>query len=181
MERSLLEEEKLAESVQRRGKRSRPGQTEIMSSITRNLPEPELPPTPAQLGLEPRSQPPAGVLSSSPKTTAQGRKTILKSSPLKRKSISKSDAARSEAQQSEAPYQPSAEIPLVTPKTIADDQEDIEEDDDPEILERRKRLDQLGKQLTTLWSDVGFLHSQIRRYQERPDQNINPSNLTRLV
>lgn len=180
VERSLIEEEKLVESVHRRGKRSRLGQTELMSSMTRNLPEPELPPTPAQLGLEPRPQSPVGVLSSSPRTKGQARKVIFRSSPLKPKSMPEEIAASSKAREPETSDQYRAGIPQEALKDNAKDQEDIL-DNDPEVLERRQRLDQLAKQLQMLQSDVGFLHLQIRRYQEKPAQGITQSNLTRLV
>ena len=114
--------------------------------------EPELPPTPIQLGLEQAPTPPQGLLFSSPSRRLRKKKpSSVSSSPLK-------------------PKDSQPDLGLVTSQTqaadlstdVEDPPGDIERRKDPEILDRQATIDQLTLQLKGLQDDV----TQLERWLE---------------
>jgi hypothetical protein len=110
--------------------------------------EPELPPTPTQLGLEEAPEPPKGLLYSSPsRRTAQKRSAKMKSSPLKDKDL----------------HHDSIDVRLpdtvrFEPVQVGVSAEDrVETVEDPEEVRKKKTLHQLNFQLKALQEDMSRL------------------------
>ena len=179
-ERSLMEEEKLAESVLRKAKRNRTTMAASMPQLSREQEDPELPPTPVQLGLETRPPPPAGILSSSPQRKGAGRKAVFKKSPLKPTSEATEQFA-SEASGLNAASNQTVEQPSQQPGQGTGDQGDEGMSDDLEFTEQRQKLESLSKQLEALRSDVSFLLSQDRRNRGNAQQSVAQESVDRLV
>lgn len=114
--------------------------------------EPELPPTPTELGLEPPPERPKGLLFSSPSRRARKRKgTSVKSSPLK-------------------PRDPPPEKP---PDSVFNQylkaaplQQAKKPDVDENLTSKQKERDKLCRQLQSLRKDVARLESEVARTQE---------------
>lgn len=114
--------------------------------------EPELPPTPTELGLEPPPERPKGLLFSSPSRRARKRKgTSVKSSPLK----------------------PRDPPPEKTPDSVFNQhlkaaplQQAKKPDVDEKLTSKQKERDQLCRQLQSLRTDVARLESEVARTQE---------------
>ncbi|CAF9922827.1 MAG: hypothetical protein GOMPHAMPRED_002684 [Gomphillus americanus] len=179
-ERSLMEEEKLAESVLRKAKRSRTNMAAAMPQLSREQEDPELPPTPVQLGLEKKPPPPAGILSSSPQGKGTGRKAVFKKSPLKPTSESTEQVA-SEASRPNAASNQTIEQFSQQAAQGTEDQADEGATDNLEFAEQRQKLENLSKQLEVLRSDVSFLLSQVRRNRGNVQQSVSHENVDRLV
>ena len=117
--------------------------------------EPELPPTPEELGLETRPELPKGILSSSPTRRVTRRKAAMKRSPLKpqNESIQRAqvDVGRQRADSPQG--QPSEAAKLSEAQRIGD-QDQI---DDPEQEKRQQLLEQLSNQRALLEQDVAIL------------------------
>ena len=118
--------------------------------------EPELPPTPEQLGLEARPEPPKGLLSSSPTRRVTRRKAAMKRSPLK---------PPTDWTQGKGMAQASANVQDLPTASNKDFElqhgEDMSRIEDPEVTKRQHILSQLSKQSTMLEPDVSFLERAI--------------------
>ena len=114
--------------------------------------EPELPPTPTELGLEPPPERPKGLLFSSPSRRARKKRgTSVKSSPLKPRDP--------------PPEKPPESGPIPRLKA-APLQQAKKPDVDEELTSKQKERDRLYRQLQSLRADVARLESEAARTQE---------------
>ena len=117
--------------------------------------EPELPPTPEQLGLQPRATPPRGLASSSPLKPKAGRQgTASGSSPLKPKGATQNTTQDSFAAGADDDVLPSvADVRQRKREALAQEHE----------RRRKKRsLDQLLKQCQSIRADIDVLQEHVR-------------------
>lgn len=119
--------------------------------------EPELPPTPVELGWEAQAPPPSGILSSSPSTRSSRRKTRkasegVKSSPLK---------PRDQRPGRHAPMG-GDDVPLLS---LRPKQPEFSE----EVLRKQQVRDELAAQLEQLKGDVEMLEKEMRGDKEGID------------
>ena len=114
--------------------------------------EPELPPTPTQLGLEPPPERPKGLLFSSPSRRARKKRgSSVRSSPLKPR---------------DSPLEkPPDEIlgPRLKPAPI---QQTTKPDVDEGLSSKQKERDKLSRQLRSLQADVARLEGEVARTQD---------------
>ena len=168
--RSLVEEEQLAQAVRRSARRTRGNRLSWVRAEEEQereqQQEPELPPTPEQLGREQRPEKPKGLLSSSPVQRGEKRKkegSMLGSSPLKPRSVGQVQGGRGEEQALER---------------------ETQAEEDPELGKRRDLLDKLSAQLRTLQNDVLALEREVRRSQgtgqESQGSNMLPDKLMQV-
>ena len=133
-------------------------QSGIQSADTRHpeLPyagEPELPPTPVQLGLEQPAERPRGIDSSSPgsrKGKRRGERSPVKSSPLKPADPPPSRLEMVDAD-SRVLEATTAQRPIPRKKHV----------EDPEVVEKRKDVKMLAVQLEELQHDVTRLEAEL--------------------
>ena len=166
-ERSRVQEELLAQVVRRSARRTRGNRLSWVRAEEKQAPEkePDLPPTPEQLGLEERPEKPRGLLSSSPtKLTEKKRKHGFNSSPLKPREVRQSNVSANEIRVVEETAERGA----------GQTKEELEED--PELLVRRAILRQLSAQLESLQRDVSALETEVRRSQN-PSQSGSASDI----
>ena len=173
-ERSLIQEEKLAQAVRRSARRTRGNRLSLVRAEEEQSQdkEPDLPPTPEQLGLEQRPEKPKGLLSSSPsKRVANGGREGLGSSPLRPREVTQIQQRVKDRQNERVKEtgQANAEIP----------EDDAEED--PELARRREILEQLSTQLESLRQDVSTLENEVTRSQDHQESivegEISPDKL----
>ena len=170
VEQSLVEEERLAQAVRRSARRTRGNRLSFLPTPTEETQEPELPPTPEQLGVEKRPQPPEGLLSSSPSHKMSKRKGASYSSPLKPKDLPNKQPSEEQA----------SGVARQANQGPAPEPEEVE--DDPEVVERREQLAQLSAQLQSLKSDVAFLEEEVQQSQnEGVTQSSDQGHLERLL
>jgi hypothetical protein len=175
-ERSLLEEERLADVVRRPGQKQGSSRNTFLNGRDKPLEEPELPPTPQELGLEGRPRPPAGELSSSPiSRLSLRRKPSLKGSPLKPEAISMEQLHLREGD----PNSVADKSKQPSPKDPSPEVKENEEVVDEEVLRKRQIVDQLAEQYQSLQSDITFLEREVRLSQR--NQTDPRPNLHRLV
>ena len=130
--------------------------------------EPELPPTPEELGLKPRPEPSKRLLSSSPSRRISRRKRTGKSLPLKpREALA--PVAQPRAESPEIDIEREKLRANIFKTRIAEDGA-AENTDDPEIIKKRLELEQLKSQLRALQNDVEKLESGVLRAQD-PKRN----------
>ncbi|KIW11800.1 hypothetical protein PV08_09072 [Exophiala spinifera] len=130
--------------------------------------EPELPPTPVQLGLDPAPDKPRGLASSSPRSSRSGsgrfrRRTQSQqpstSSPLKPK-------ARAHAPKGMEPLASSREEGDEAPESELEPSEDeVTEDLPPELQEKKSSLRSLQEELSRLKKDVEKLDNSVEHDQ----------------
>ena len=120
--------------------------------------EPQLPPTPEELGLEARPEPPKGILSSSPTRRVTRRRAALKKSPLKPRDEPVDGTSGGIPQ----PPADTQNLPLfATTDPEAQRIGDTDEVDDPEVARRKELLEQLFAQKAQLEADVTILGKAI--------------------
>ena len=114
----------------------------------------ELPPTPEQLGLQPPSDPPKGLLSSSPLKPKSGRLSKgIGSSPLKPKEALRETT--NEALQAEQPEDTAEDLPSQPEDDRRRKREDLARAQ--ELQRKRRTLEQLQKQRDRVRSDLQIL------------------------
>ncbi|KAL9110999.1 MAG: hypothetical protein Q9187_007985 [Circinaria calcarea] len=119
----------------------------------------ELPLTPTQLGLEPVSERPKGLLFSSPSRRVTRRKgASMTSSPLKPRNSPPPEAGRE--------LSPFYEIQAVMDMEAA--QQEVGLPDDVELTNTREVYNQLSLQLKYLQEDVTQLEAEVNRLQDGP-------------
>ena len=158
-ERSLLQEEKLAQAVRRSARWTRGNRLSLVRAEEEQGQdkEPDLPPTPEQLGREQRPEKPRGLQSSSPNgRVGSRRKEGFESSPLK-------PIGGTQLQQGMRDGHEGRE--RETGELIAEHVEDQNEED-PELTKRREILEQLSAQLESLREDVSASEKEVRRSQD---------------
>ena len=158
--RSLMEEEQLSQLV-RRSARSTRGNRLARVRAEEELEqgeEPELPPTPEQLGLETRLEKPKGLLSSSPSGRVEKRRQTdaFGSSPSKLRE--KVKPIEHEMQDSTTVQEKAQATEQAVGKSHTHDE--------PELVRRQELLNQLSEQLESLRKDVSFLEAEVRRTQD---------------
>lgn len=128
--------------------------------------EPQLPPTPEQLGLVPRPSPPRGLMSNSPMKRKSKRRAVNKSSPLKPR-----DETTVAAHETHAPT-------TNTGKGVDDGQdgethEAEDPKDDEEVMKRKAIYKTLLAQLEATQRDVEVLETAVVAVQNTPALELN--------
>ena len=114
--------------------------------------EPDLPPTPTQLGLEPAPERPKGLLFSSPSRGAKRRKgSGVKSSPLK----PRDPPPEEKPEKIEGSHSKVAPLPQVTIFEV-----------DEVLLSKQQERERLSRQLRNLQADMTRLEGEVARTQE---------------
>lgn len=117
--------------------------------------EPELPPTPTELGLEPPPEPPKGLFSSSPsrKRAKKRRGAGLKPSPLKLRDSPPDrrdeDALMQEVDDASVQVEDSQKVQEAAP--------------DPELVKKQEKEKQLQLQVKGLQGDIEVLRAELNR------------------
>ena len=117
--------------------------------------EPDLPPTPTQLGLEPAPERPKGLLFSSPSRRAKRRKgSGVKSSPLK----PRDPPPEEKPEKIEGSHSKVAPLPQVTKSEV-----------DEVLLSKQQERERLSRQLRNLQADMTRLEGEVARTQAPAD------------
>lgn len=161
-ERSLVEEEKLAQVVRRSARATRGNRLSWVRAEeeqAQEQQEPELPPTPEQLGLEQRAERPRGLWSSSPSGRLEKRRREegvgVGSSPLKPR-----DGPQADDNLKQKEVEERAQIRLPNINEIQ-----TQAEEDPGLAQRKDTIEQLSAQLESLRKDVSLLEDEVRRSQ----------------
>ena len=136
--------------------------------------EPELPPTPEELGLQPQPERPQGLLSSSPSHRAAQRRAAAKSSPLKPRGVT--------AVQSQGGGESRGPVPRRIQDAAVVLQQEQDDADDPERRKQRELLAQLSNQLQAIQSDIQVLEQAVERNREAgPGTELGEEEARRLL
>lgn len=160
IEKSLLEEERLAQAVRRSARRTRGNRLSFLpTSVDEAQEEPDLPPTPEQLGLGKRPSPPEGLLESSTSAKALKRKDTV---------------------HTEQP--PEANANAIAKPMNNDPTPELEEEESQEIVDRREKLAQCSAQFQSLQSDIAVLEDEVQRSRDKgTDSGLGQPDLERLL
>ena len=153
-----------------------PRRMENESQQPEHMEEPELPPTPTELGLEPVREPPKGILFSSPSRRVSRRKKnpVLKSSPLK---LGESTSGHTVVLDilPESQDSPSRQQHTTTEGRMTIEGQDsqplpgvISTEEDPELMKKRAVHEQLSTQFENLQHDVTRLQTALSQAQQDP-------------
>ncbi len=146
-------DQELQGSAGRRSARISEARQRIDVSASTNPDDPELPPTPTQLGLEAPPEPPKGILYSPSRRPLRKKSAGVKSSPLKPREPAP------EVHVSD-PMRTSNHIQVVIRPSGDKTQPNVE---DPEVLQKQEIRDELLAQLQKLREDVALCEDEIER------------------